>query len=97
VAFRRKLFRIRYRYVSSLSASSSYQELTLVNPPIGGNHFRAYKQNGTEANSGAWFLAVSKEVVRLVSPRSSLPYRVAERVLSIAGSTRETQDCTERL
>ncbi|GAA5847775.1 hypothetical protein JCM5353_007638 [Sporobolomyces roseus] len=29
---------------------------------IGGNHFRAYKQNGTEANSGAWFLAVSKEV-----------------------------------
>ncbi|GAA5833770.1 hypothetical protein JCM3766R1_000094 [Sporobolomyces carnicolor] len=29
---------------------------------IGGNHFRAYKQNGTEANSGAWFLAASKEV-----------------------------------
>ncbi|GAA6056735.1 hypothetical protein JCM3770_005871 [Rhodotorula araucariae] len=28
----------------------------------GGNHFRAYKQNGTDANSGAWFLAVSKEV-----------------------------------
>ncbi|BGP57086.1 hypothetical protein JCM8202v2_004724 [Rhodotorula sphaerocarpa] len=28
----------------------------------GGNHFRAYKQNGTEANSGAWFLAASKEV-----------------------------------
>ncbi|GAA5927414.1 hypothetical protein JCM1841_000464 [Sporobolomyces salmonicolor] len=29
---------------------------------IGGNHFRAYRQNGTEANSGAWFLAASKEV-----------------------------------
>ncbi|GAA6063716.1 hypothetical protein JCM10212_001827 [Sporobolomyces blumeae] len=29
---------------------------------IGGLHFRSYKQNGTEANSGAWFLAASKEV-----------------------------------
>ncbi|KAM0754324.1 hypothetical protein T439DRAFT_298786 [Meredithblackwellia eburnea MCA 4105] len=29
---------------------------------IGGNHFRAWKQNGTLANSGAWFLAASKEV-----------------------------------
>jgi len=28
---------------------------------IGGNHFRAWKQNGTLANSGAWFLAASKE------------------------------------
>ncbi|KAI5986257.1 hypothetical protein EDD15DRAFT_2286839 [Pisolithus albus] len=28
---------------------------------IGGNHFRAWKQNGTLANTGAWFLAVSKE------------------------------------
>ncbi|GAA5824574.1 hypothetical protein JCM5353_007248 [Sporobolomyces roseus] len=27
----------------------------------GGNHFRAFRQNGTTANSGAWFLAVSKE------------------------------------
>ncbi|KAF8073977.1 hypothetical protein FPV67DRAFT_1480054 [Lyophyllum atratum] len=27
----------------------------------GGNHFRAWKQNGTQANSGAWFLGVSKE------------------------------------
>ncbi|KAK7028833.1 hypothetical protein VNI00_014846 [Paramarasmius palmivorus] len=27
----------------------------------GGNHFRAWKQNGTQANSGAWFLAASKE------------------------------------
>ncbi|GAA5960025.1 hypothetical protein JCM3765_006139 [Sporobolomyces pararoseus] len=27
----------------------------------GGNHFRIFKQNGTEASSGAWFLAVSKE------------------------------------
>ncbi|KAM0790797.1 hypothetical protein ACM66B_004644 [Microbotryomycetes sp. NB124-2] len=29
---------------------------------IGGNHFRAWKQNGTLANSGAWFLACSTEV-----------------------------------
>jgi len=28
----------------------------------GGNHFRAWKQNGTLANSGAWFLGVSKEM-----------------------------------
>jgi len=28
----------------------------------GGNHFRAWKQNGTMANSGAWFLGVSKEL-----------------------------------
>ncbi|KAF9028856.1 hypothetical protein BDP27DRAFT_1349938 [Rhodocollybia butyracea] len=27
----------------------------------GGNHFRAWKQNGTSAPSGAWFLGVSKE------------------------------------
>jgi len=27
----------------------------------GGNHFRAWKQNGSLANSGAWFLGVSKE------------------------------------
>ncbi|PWN18862.1 hypothetical protein BCV69DRAFT_301015 [Microstroma glucosiphilum] len=27
----------------------------------GGNHFRAWKQNGSEANTGAWFLAVSTE------------------------------------
>ncbi|EJD44692.1 hypothetical protein AURDEDRAFT_65052 [Auricularia subglabra TFB-10046 SS5] len=27
----------------------------------GGNHFRAYKQNGTLANTSAWFLTVSKE------------------------------------
>ncbi|UZJ56810.1 hypothetical protein CBS101457_006130 [Exobasidium rhododendri] len=27
----------------------------------GGNHFRVWKQNGTIANTGAWFLAVSKE------------------------------------
>lgn len=27
----------------------------------GGNHFRAWKQNGTLANTGAWFLAASKE------------------------------------
>lgn len=27
----------------------------------GGNHFRAWKQNGTHANSGAWFLGVSME------------------------------------
>ncbi|ORY89033.1 hypothetical protein BCR35DRAFT_300814 [Leucosporidium creatinivorum] len=29
---------------------------------IGGNHFRAWKQNGSEADTGAWFLAASKEV-----------------------------------
>ncbi|KAF4590790.1 hypothetical protein EYR40_009387 [Pleurotus pulmonarius] len=29
----------------------------------GGHHFRAWKQNGTMANSGAWFLGVSKEEV----------------------------------
>jgi len=28
----------------------------------GGHHFRAWKQNGTEANTGAWFLAASKEM-----------------------------------
>ncbi|TFY75218.1 hypothetical protein EWM64_g8794 [Hericium alpestre] len=27
----------------------------------GGHHFRAWKQNGTVANSGAWFIAASKE------------------------------------
>ncbi|GAA6005772.1 hypothetical protein JCM11491_004003 [Sporobolomyces phaffii] len=27
----------------------------------GGNHFRVFRQNGPLANSGAWFLAVSKE------------------------------------
>jgi len=27
----------------------------------GGHHFRAWKQNGTLANSGAWFLGASKE------------------------------------
>lgn len=28
----------------------------------GGNHFRAWRQNGSFANSGAWFLAVSQEM-----------------------------------
>jgi len=28
---------------------------------VGGNHFRAWRQNGTLADSGAWFLAASKE------------------------------------
>lgn len=28
----------------------------------GGHHFRAWKQNGTEANSGAWFIGASKEL-----------------------------------
>ncbi|KAF8651926.1 hypothetical protein AX16_004571 [Volvariella volvacea WC 439] len=27
----------------------------------GGHHFRAWKQNGTIANSGAWFIGASKE------------------------------------
>ncbi|KZV89882.1 hypothetical protein EXIGLDRAFT_720992 [Exidia glandulosa HHB12029] len=28
----------------------------------GGNHFRAWRQNGSLANTGAWFLAVSQEM-----------------------------------
>lgn len=32
----------------------------------GGNHFRVWKQNGTHADTGAWFLAVSKEKVSLL-------------------------------
>ncbi|KAF8158016.1 hypothetical protein B0H34DRAFT_789082 [Crassisporium funariophilum] len=28
----------------------------------GGQHFRAWKQNGTQANSGAWFIGASKEL-----------------------------------
>lgn len=28
----------------------------------GGNHFRAWRQNGTLASTGAWFLAVSQEM-----------------------------------
>ncbi|KIY71982.1 hypothetical protein CYLTODRAFT_440918 [Cylindrobasidium torrendii FP15055 ss-10] len=27
----------------------------------GGNHFRAWKQNGTNANTGAWFIGASRE------------------------------------
>ncbi|KAH8924890.1 hypothetical protein BT69DRAFT_1260885 [Atractiella rhizophila] len=34
---------------------------TCIESAIGGNHFRAWRQNGTEANSGAWFIAASKE------------------------------------
>ncbi|KII92327.1 hypothetical protein PLICRDRAFT_103562 [Plicaturopsis crispa FD-325 SS-3] len=34
---------------------------TCLESLIGGNHFRVYRQNGTAANSGALFLAVSKE------------------------------------
>lgn len=34
---------------------------TCVESLIGGNHLRVFRQNGTEANSGALFLAVSKE------------------------------------
>ncbi|SCZ89175.1 BZ3500_MvSof-1268-A1-R1_Chr1-1g01008 [Microbotryum saponariae] len=33
-----------------------------VESVVGGNHFRAWKQNGTQANSGAWFLSASKEM-----------------------------------
>lgn len=38
----------------------------------GGNHFRVWKQNGTHADTGAWFLAVSKEQVsaKYYSPSS---------------------------
>jgi len=34
---------------------------TCLESLIGGNHLRMYRQNGTKANSGALFLAVSKE------------------------------------
>ncbi|KAI0758332.1 hypothetical protein BC629DRAFT_1124693 [Irpex lacteus] len=34
---------------------------TCLESLIGGNHFRVYRQNGTLANSGALFLAVSQE------------------------------------
>ncbi|KAI0065721.1 hypothetical protein BV25DRAFT_1988824 [Artomyces pyxidatus] len=34
---------------------------TCLESLIGGNHFRVYRQNGSLANSGALFLAVSKE------------------------------------
>ncbi|PPQ99722.1 hypothetical protein CVT24_009705 [Panaeolus cyanescens] len=34
---------------------------TCLESAIGGNHFRIYRQNGPTANSGALFLAVSKE------------------------------------
>jgi len=34
---------------------------TCLESVIGGNHFRVYRQNGALANSGALFLAVSKE------------------------------------
>ncbi|KAF8625920.1 hypothetical protein AX17_006646 [Amanita inopinata Kibby_2008] len=35
-----------------------------AHPKIGGHHFRAWKQNGTLANSGAWFIGASKEEAR---------------------------------
>lgn len=34
---------------------------TCLESLIGGNHFRVYRQNGSEANTGALFLAASKE------------------------------------
>ncbi|KAH8091814.1 hypothetical protein BXZ70DRAFT_470229 [Cristinia sonorae] len=34
---------------------------TCLESLVGGNHFRVYRQNGPKANSGALFLAVSKE------------------------------------
>ncbi|PWN22148.1 hypothetical protein BCV69DRAFT_246068 [Microstroma glucosiphilum] len=34
---------------------------TCVESFTGGNHFRAWQQNGSAADTGAWFLAVSKE------------------------------------
>ncbi|KAI0312307.1 hypothetical protein OF83DRAFT_1166014 [Amylostereum chailletii] len=36
-------------------------ESTCIESLIGGDHFRAWQQNGPKANSGAVFLAVSKE------------------------------------
>ncbi|KAI0333571.1 hypothetical protein GY45DRAFT_1344032 [Cubamyces sp. BRFM 1775] len=34
---------------------------TCLESLVGGNHFRVFRQNGTQANSGALFLAASKE------------------------------------
>nr|GAT49656.1 predicted protein [Mycena chlorophos] len=34
---------------------------TCLESLVGGNHFRVFRQNGTQANSGALFLAVSQE------------------------------------
>jgi len=38
-----------------------YELGTCLESLIGGNHFRVFRQNGTAANSGALFLAVSQE------------------------------------
>ncbi|TKA53691.1 hypothetical protein B0A53_03733 [Rhodotorula sp. CCFEE 5036] len=45
-----------------ISATRKKRISEMAKTLTGGNHFRAYKQNGTDANSGAWFLAASKEV-----------------------------------
>jgi hypothetical protein len=43
----------------------------------GGNHFRVWKQNGTHADTGAWFLAVSKEKVSLYRSEDLTPADIA--------------------
>jgi len=34
---------------------------TCLESVVGGHHFRAWKQNGTQASTGAWFIGASKE------------------------------------
>ena len=67
MAFCWKLPRVGHRSVSVTQWYSLTLDFSLSLFPdffavLGGNHFRAWKQNGTLADSGAWFLAVSKEV-----------------------------------
>ncbi|KAJ7452045.1 hypothetical protein B0H11DRAFT_2176680 [Mycena galericulata] len=40
---------------------ADYEVGTCLESLVGGNHFRVFRQNGTDANSGAIFLAVSQE------------------------------------
>lgn len=53
----KQLFEIRQSYINNLPFFGG----TCLESAIGGNHFRAWNQNGTLANSSAWFLAVSLE------------------------------------
>ena len=62
----------------------------------GGNHFRVWKQNGTEADTGAWFLAVSKEEVRATAHtvRRRAPHHRAQRLRP--RPRRARRDCAAR-
>lgn len=43
--------------LAGLSLSSVFPQPSNLGPTyLGGQHFRAWKQNGTKANSGAWFI-----------------------------------------